>query len=212
MENPKLAEAALSCLSHQCSLFSDYLAALLTPDIFSRFSGILIAAIMTPSEGLSLIQSACLALGSLEESLLNALHIKEKNTHVTRPLQAERVNKWLLLQQFFTPAVLSEFSQILLRISVFHKEEKIISDTTEPLLFAFCLLPSGAFEQSLAPMVKSWQPNDATLSELLMSEFHSLCTSAEMLRDYSAKDTAVTQFRALLSGFRNAVDNNAQHS
>jgi len=212
MENPKLAEAALQCLSRQCSLFSDYLAALLTPEIFSRFNGILIAAFMAPSEGMTLISSACTALGSMEESLLNALHIKDKKTHLTRPIQAQRINKWLLLQQFFTPAVLYEFSQILLRISVFHKEDKIISDTTEPLLFAFCLLPAGSFEQNLAPMVQSWQPNDATLSELLMSEFHTMCTSAEMLRDYTAKDVAVTQFRALLSAFRNAVDNNAQHS
>jgi len=212
MEHPKLAEAALLCLGRQCSLFSDYLAALLNPEIFSRFHGILVAAFMAPSEGLSLISSACTALGSMLESLLNAQHITSKNTHTKRPLQAERVNKWLLLQQFFTPAVLFDFCKILLRLTVFHNDEKIISDTTEPLLFAFCLLPPDAFEQNMAAMVQSWQPNDQTLSGLLMSEFHTMCTSAEPLRDFTSKDTAVTQFRALLGAFRNAVDNNAQHA
>jgi len=212
MEHPKLAEAALLCLARQCSLFSDYLASLFNPEIFSRFHGILVAAFMAPSEGLSLISSACTALGSMLESLLNAQHISAKKTHTTRPLQAERVNKWLLLQQFFTPAVLFDFSKILLRLSVFHNDEKIISDTTEPLLFAFCLLPPESFEQNMAPMVQSWQPNDASLSALLMSEFHTLCSSAEPLRDCPSKDTAATQFRALLGAFRNAVENNAQHT
>jgi len=212
MEHPKLAEAALLCLGRQCSLFSDYLSALLNPEIFTRFHGILVAAFMAPSEGLSLISSACTALGSMLESLLNAQHISAKNTHTKRPLQAERVNKWLLLQQFFTPNVLYDFCKILLRLTVFHSDEKIISDTTEPLLFAFCLLPPDAFEQNMGPMVQSWQPNDANLSTLLMSEFHTMCASAEPLRDYTSKDTAVTQFRALLGAFRNAVDNNAQHT
>lgn len=212
MENPKLADAALQCLACQCSLFSDYLAALLTPEIFVKYRGILMTAFMAPAEGTSLIVSGCAALGSLLEAMLNAQHIAAKQTHVTRPLQAERVNKWLLLQKFFTPDVLADFSQVLLRISVFYNDDKILSETTEPLLFAYCLLPPGAFEQAMTPMVASWQPNDRNLSEILLNEFHTMCESAAAIRDFTAKELAVTQFRALLSAFRNAVDNTAQHS